>query len=252
MAAPSRVHQIVNNLLTNAFKHTPPGGHIQVKLTNERDTLQISVRDTGCGIDPEHLQRIFRPFEQGERKGTAPQEGLGLGLAIAESLARLHHGKLRAESAGRGRGSKFTLTLPLSNSFPTMAGAQMDGQIAPASNTCLRLLLVDDHLDTLEIVARLLRRSGYTVEMAQNLAEAETFLGRTDVLISDIGLPDGSGLDLMARFKSSGGLGGIAISGFGQSHDLERSRQAGFSHHLVKPLDLEALRRALASFTVKT
>ncbi len=251
MGASIRLNQIVNNLVTNAIKFTPDRGEITVELRENDGRLQLSVADTGCGIAPDAIDQVFEPFEQVNRKSENAHGGLGLGLTIAKKLAESHGGRLVATSEGVGRGSTFTLELPLApEESPAM---QQPPQPAVASNQGKpEILLVDDHADTLRTIAFLLRRSGYQVETAQTVGEAEPLLDRRKVLISDIGLPDGNGWDLMARFRAQGGRPGIAISGFGQQDDLERSRQAGFSQHLIKPIDIDTLRSALDALTPAT
>lgn len=238
-----RLAQVLNNLLENAIKCTEAGGMVTISFEEDGDTLQVAVRDTGCGIEPSNLDVIFRPFEQCGRKNENARGGLGLGLTVAKTLAESHHGTLTAESEGPGRGATFTLRLPLASEEAAPANV-LPPQTDPAKG---QILLVDDHADTLRTIALLLRRAGYQVATASTIREAEPFLSSTQILISDIGLPDGNGWDLMERFRAVGGTGGIAISGFGQESDVERSRVAGFTEHLVKPIDIERLKRAVAA-----
>ena len=252
MGADVRLHQIISNLLVNAVKFTAEQGAITVSLQRAGRWWRLSVTDTGCGIAPEDLEKIFRPFEQAKRNATGARAGLGLGLAIAKTLAELHNGRLTVMSAGRDQGSTFTLELPGAGQAQLVDGDPPSADGAATSETDKvkpRVLLVEDHADTLRTIALLLRRSGYAVETAQNVQEAEPFLSETDVLISDIGLPDGNGWDLMSRFRRiRKGGGGIAISGLGQEEDIRRSRRAGFAEHLVKPVDINRLRDALLAF----
>lgn len=245
MGASIRLHQIINNLVTNAVKFTPEKGAITVALREENDRVLLSVADTGCGLAADALETVFEPFEQVNRRADNAHGGLGLGLTIAKKLAESHGGRLIAESAGVGHGARFTLELPLAVQQTATVAGSSSPQTAAHDQTKPEILLVDDHADTLRTIAFLLRRSGYQVETAQTIEEAEPLLEPSKVLISDIGLPDGNGWDLMERFKARGGRPGIAISGFGQEDDVERSRRAGFSEHLIKPIDIEALRGAL-------
>ena len=212
MGASSRLHQILNNLMTNAVKFTPENGEITVELREEKGRIQLSVSDTGCGIEASTIEKIFDPLGQFDRKADNAHGGLGLGLTIARKLAELHGGRLTATSAGLGRGATFTLELPLADAEsaelqrPTRAARQQSGDQSKPE-----ILLIDDHADTLRTLAFLLRRSGYQVATAQTVGEAEPLLGPKRVLVSDIGLPDGNGWDLMARFKAQGGRPGIAI-----------------------------------------
>ena len=245
LGASIRLHQIISNLVTNAIKFTPENGEITVELREIEGQVQLSVADTGCGIAPDALERVFEAFEQVNRKSDNAHGGLGLGLTIAKKLTESHGGRLVAESEGIGRGAKFILNLPLAAQQSTAAAQRRTETTAAANQAKPEILLVDDHADTLRTIAFLLRRSGYQVETAQSIEEAEPLLDRRKVLISDIGLPDGNGWDLMERFKANGGRAGIAISGFGQDDDVARSRSAGFSEHLVKPIDIATLRGAL-------
>jgi len=244
IGASLRLHQVVNNLLTNAIKFTPASGRIAVTLKNDTQSVQLIVEDSGCGIDPESLERIFQPFEQGHRGAIKSRGGLGLGLTIARTIADSHQGRLSATSAGVGRGATFILELPLAEQ---QRRPQVDAPMRhqPAASTQTRILLVDDHADTLNSLAFLLRKAGYVVETAETLEEAETLLSECDILVTDIGLPDGNGCDLMNRFKARGGMHGIAISGFGQQEDIVRSEHAGFFRHLTKPIDIDVLKSAL-------
>ena len=243
--APARLEQIITNLLNNAIKFTPEGGAIAVRLTNDADTVHVAVTDTGCGLDPASMERIFEPFEQFNRRPEKAYGGLGVGLTIAKALAESHGGELRAESGGVGRGATFTLSLPLAADHSAPSPPPEATPIPEADKP--NVLLVDDHEDTLRTIALLLRRAGYLVQTAKSVSEAEPLLSRAELLISDIGLPDGDGWDLMARFRAQGGQAGIAISGFGQDEDFQRSYRAGFAEHLVKPIDIETLRRAMQS-----
>jgi CheY-like chemotaxis protein len=199
---------------------------------------------------PRALERIFVPMEQGDPAVTRQFGGLGLGLAISRSLAETHGGHLRASSPGRGQGATFTLELPTCPRPSPSArdGGRREGEV-PAG---LRILLVEDNADTLAILARLLRARGHEVLDAATLAEArELAEGRTlDLIITDLGLPDGSGTELLRTLAPATGARGIALSGFGMEHDLRKSEQAGFAAHLTKPIDFarleSAIRRALA------
>jgi CheY-like chemotaxis protein len=217
-----------------------------VRLTNEGDKARLSVTDTGCGLDPDSMERIFQPFEQFNRTPEKAYGGLGLGLTIAKALAESHRGTLTAQSAGVGHGATFTLSLPLAED-QSAVNVLREKATPAAAGQKPSVLLVDDHEDTLRTIALLLRRAGYHVVTAQSVTEAEPLLAGAELLISDIGLPDGDGWDLMARFRARGGQAGIAISGFGQEEDFLRSQRAGFAEHLVKPIDFESLRRAVQS-----
>jgi len=241
----AKFQQIIWNLLKNAIKFTNDGGEITINSSNPQPhTLTIAIRDNGIGMEPEIIERIFDPFEQGEQSLQRRFGGLGLGLAISKSLAQAHGGTLIAQSEGRGYGSTFTLTLnTISPPQPRIAQAAPTAAAARA----LRILLVDDHQDTCAALERLLVRRGHLVAATHNVRSAMEAAGRNqfDLLISDIALPDGTGMELMACLRAISGLRGIAISGFGMNGDIEKSLEAGFSEHLVKPVKLEKLEAAI-------
>jgi signal transduction histidine kinase len=242
----AKFQQIIWNLLKNAVKFTPHDGEIVISSSNPSPKLlTISVRDTGIGMEPEVMQRIFDPFEQGNRSFERRFGGLGLGLAISKSLAQAHGGTLTAQSEGRDRGSTFIL------SMQTLLPAEVTTVPAKGSSETsqqgLRILLVDDHQDTCAALEKLLVRRGHLVAATQNIRSAMEAAVRNkfDLLISDIALPDGSGMDLMMQLCAISKIPGIAISGFGNNSDIERSLQAGFSEHLIKPIKLENLQAAI-------
>jgi CheY-like chemotaxis protein len=250
-ADPARLQQVFWNLLANAAKFTPEGGTISVRTSTDNDgsAFRVDFSDTGVGIEPQKLDRIFDAFEQGEQNSSA---GLGLGLAICKALVDLHGGRIEAKSAGPGAGSCFTITLPLSVSAPAAAGEAP--LVEPPESGALRILLVEDHADTAETLHRLLSRRGYEVRTAASVADAmrvaDTFV--FDVLVSDIGLPDGRGTELLGRLQRQidRPIRAVAMSGFGMEDDIERSRQAGFADHLTKPVDFGELERAISHLAV--
>ena len=239
-----RFQQILLNLLSNAIKFTPADGTVAVRTSNENGTVKIEIADSGAGIDPEMMPRLFRPFEQGERTAARRLGGLGLGLSIVKSLVEMHKASISASSDGKGRGATFTLRME-TVARPESAAAPPAPIVAQGQS--YRVLLVEDHTDTREVMTRLLRSFGCvvttasTVREAVELADQQTF----DLLLSDIGLPDGSGIDVMRHLKARQGVRGIALSGFGQDEDMRRSREAGFETHLTKPVNLKALHEAI-------
>ena len=242
----AKFQQIVWNLLKNAIKFTPEDGEIAISSSNPSpEVLTISVRDTGIGMESDVMRRIFDPFEQGNRSFARRFGGLGLGLAISKSLAQAHGGSLTAQSEGRDRGSTFLL------SMQTMSPAEGLGSPArPSDETSrqgLRILLVDDHQDTCAALEKLLVRRGHLVAATHNVRSAmeAAVRNRFDLLISDIALPDGSGMELMMQLQAISKMPGIAISGFGNNGDIEKSLKAGFSEHLIKPVKLEKLEAAM-------
>ncbi|MEO6005168.1 MAG: PAS domain S-box protein [Opitutus sp.] len=250
-----RLLQVVTNLLKNAAKFTPHGGSVVLATSNEvSGCLTVRVSDTGIGMRPEELSRIFEAFEQGDhgaKVGSHRFGGLGLGLTIARRLIELHDGKLEAASEGPTRGATFTLTLPLyvAVNSPAINGASA-GKSPAASDgprDGVRILLVEDHEPTRHAVEGLLRRRKYVVTTAGSVSEAlqRASTAAFDLVISDVGLPDGDGSSLMAELRSRFGLRGIALTGYGMDDDIERSRAAGFVAHLTKPIRVEALDAAL-------
>lgn len=245
-ADPARLQQVFWNLLKNAVKFTPEHGRISVKTANTDGRLQFEISDTGSGINPEVLPRIFNIFEQGEKSRTRQFGGLGLGLSIAKSVVEQHHGTLTASSEGKNKGATFTLELtsiPAATEHATPLGSTP----APCRKSARRILLVDDNADTLRILSRLLQKWGYVVTTATCVQSAFEQAERKqfDLLVSDLGLPDGSGLDIMKHVKKRYGLRGLAISGFGTDDDVRQSRDAGFEEHLIKPVSFPVLQKAV-------
>ena len=237
-ADPARLQQIFWNLIKNAVKFTPESGWVEIRTRNDDGQLRVEVSDSGMGINAETLPKIFNAFEQGERTRLG---GLGLGLAISKALVETHSGKLTAASPGQNQGATFVASFPL---VEGSAGAsQRAVSSAPAARKSMRILLVEDHEDTNRSLTQLLRRRGYHVQAAHSVqtALAAAAQERFDVLVSDIGLPDGSGIDLMQKLKGDHQIFGIALTGFGMEEDLRRSHDVGFNHHLVKPVDLNRL-----------
>jgi PAS domain S-box-containing protein len=255
-----RLTQVFWNLLSNAVKFTPAGGSITVRSWNDEDAdrLAVEVADTGVGIEPDLLPRIFEAFEQGEPVIACRFGGLGLGLAISKAIVELHGGDLSVRSPGRNGGAAFTVHLPL-GPVPGEADLADATRAEPSvvkDHAPLHILLVEDHADTAEAMASLLEILGHRVTTARTfsgaLAAAALQVGSGqgfDLLISDLGLPDGSGFDLMRELTRRYGLKGIALSGYGMEEDLRRSEEAGFEKHLTKPISLESLQAVIREVT---
>ena len=251
MADPVRLRQVFWNLLKNAIKFTPERGRIDVHAFNpDLERITVEVRDTGVGLAPEMLQKIFAPFEQGAAAGKAKFGGLGLGLAISKAIVELHGGSIRATSAGLDSGAMFSVTIPVGKpeeAFQRKAGCEPVGPHAP-----LHILLVEDNTDTREVLARLLARESHTVQAVGTCREAYSAVANVtanpfQVLISDLGLPDGSGLEVVRRIKiKNPATKAIALSGYGSEEDIQKSIHSGFDAHLTKPIALENLRHELA------
>jgi CheY-like chemotaxis protein len=240
IADPIRLRQIVRNLVENAIKFTPPGGRVTVR--SDRGGGQhvvVSVTDTGVGIPRELQERIFKPYAQLEAGKEAG--GLGIGLHLARKLAEAQGGAIELKSGGIDQGSTFTLSLPRASSAAAAHAA--DGADARG----MRILLAEDHEDSARLIGELLQARGYVVLTVGSLASGIAAAERSpfDVLISDIELPDGSGLDLMRRMRMTGDVRGIALSGRRTETDRAESRSAGFAAHLLKPIDFEALLSAI-------
>jgi PAS domain S-box-containing protein len=250
-ADPARLQQVFWNLVKNAAKFTPEGGRLEVSTSNnDKHQIVIEIADNGIGIDAEVMPRIFDAFEQGGKFVTSRFGGLGLGLAISKRVVDLHQGTISARSAGPGQGATFVVTL---NAMQTslLEGPVLFLEAEPAVARHLHILLVEDHKDTARVLGRILKNAGFDVSHADSVVKARELanIGRFDLLISDVGLPDGSGLDLMRGLRDTQGLSGIALSGFGTDDDVAASTAAGFAEHLTKPVDWERLRSVIERLT---
>jgi PAS domain S-box-containing protein len=246
VADPARLEQVLWNLLKNAIKFTPRGGTVAVSSEASGDSVRLTVSDNGIGLSEKALARIFEPFEQADGHITRQFGGLGLGLAISRGIVERHGGKILAHSDGHGRGSSFIVELP-AHEVPAEAPEAPNEPIVQARSEIVRLLLVEDHTDTAKTLARLLRKDGYHVQTAHSVTAALELASATpfDLLVSDIGLPDATGYELMHQLKARYGLKGIAMTGYGMEEDLKKGREAGFSEHLVKPIDVARLQEAI-------
>lgn len=243
----ARLQQVFWNLLKNAVKFTAIGGEIRLRTWNDRGhKIVVEISDNGIGIAPELLPRIFDAFEQGGRATTSQYGGLGLGLAISKRVVDLHGGTITAESAGPGRGATFTVTLDAMQTSLLEGPAVFLPPDKPGRATA-DILLVEDHEDTARVLCRVLEQAGYTVAHAGSVRAARALATERhfDLLISDVGLPDGTGLELMRSLREERDLVGIALSGFGTDDDLAASSAAGFAEHLIKPVDWPQLRTAI-------
>jgi PAS domain S-box-containing protein len=260
---PTRLQQVFWNLLRNAVKFTHAGGRIQIRSYNGEtaenigtERVYVEVSDTGIGLDAAAISRIFQPFEQVKLGEHHRFGGLGLGLSIAKAVVDLHQGTLLASSAGHGKGSTFTVSFPVTATVPLVTSPSApligDGESDPsAAEQPMRLLVVEDHVATLQVLTRLLMRAGHHVCGVGTLAEAHAAAASStfDAVISDLGLPDGTGLELMISLRQLYNLRGVVLSGYGMEEDLRRSREAGFVAHLVKPINVKELRRVLQQFS---
>ena len=264
---PSRLQQVVWNLLNNAIKFTPREGKVQVVLARVNSHIEISVADTGVGIEKDFLDHVFDRFRQADSSSTRRFGGLGLGLAIVRHLVELHGGMVRAESAGAGKGSTFVILLPLAivhrspgepRLHPT-AAAPVAHEFQAMDLAGIKVLVVDDQPDARELVARVLTECKAEVITASGALEAIALVesARPDVLVSDIGMPDIDGFELIKRVRALGEKRGgrvpaIALTAFARSEDRTRALQAGFQVHVSKPVEPEELIATVASVAGRT
>jgi signal transduction histidine kinase/CheY-like chemotaxis protein len=249
-----RLQQVFWNVLRNAVKFTPPGGAVAVAAGPRDGRFVVTVTDSGIGMERAELEQAFEAFVQGEharRNGPHRFGGLGLGLAISRSLVEMHAGEITAASAGRARGSTFTISLPIVGSpLDEDRGPPVAAARRPRS---LRVLLVEDHEASREALRRLLEARGHAVTTAASVAEARegSRQGPFDLVLTDIGLPDGSGYEILREVGIPGDWLGVALTGYGRDDDLMRSREAGFFAHITKPLSAAALDNVLNSVAAR-
>jgi CheY-like chemotaxis protein len=246
---PVRIAQVIANLLNNAAKYTPPGGRIALTARTEGGHAIVSVKDSGEGIPPEMLSRIFNLFTQLET-GKRAQGGLGIGLTLARSLVEMHGGTIEAFSNGRGQGCEFVVRLPLPS--PGRLRERQEQPSAPRPIPALkRVLVVDDNADAADSIGMLLRLLGAEVKVVHDGEEALRSLSsyRPNFVLLDLGMPGMSGYDVARRIRETPEMQGvtiIALTGWGQREDIKRTHEAGFDHHLVKPADVATLQGILA------
>lgn len=258
---PIRLQQVVWNLLSNAVKFTPPGGDIRVKLRRSGRSAELSVRDTGRGIEPANAARVFEPFWQEEGKPVAGSRGLGLGLSISKNLVELHGGSIDVWSEGRDRGTTFTCTFPLASAAPDPATLRTGKHLVASLPRLVgaRVLVVEDEADTRSLVRAVLEDAGCIVTEAANVAEAVQRLedeAALDALVSDIGLPDGDGYHLIRELRSrpperGGNLPAAAITAYARAEDRVKALEAGFTIHLAKPIEPNELKLVVSALVAQ-
>jgi CheY-like chemotaxis protein/two-component sensor histidine kinase len=256
-ADPLRLQQVVLNLMTNAVKFTPPGGHVFLRLARAGDSAVIEVSDTGKGISPELLPHIFERFRQGDSSSTRQYGGLGLGLTIAHQLVMMHDGKITAQSDGDGKGSRFVVRLPLvalgsGSPDQTPPGTIGEAGFPAESLRGLHAMVIDDDVGVRDVVALTLAKCGASVTVASSVPDALNLLPNLapDVVVSDIAMPNMDGYEFLRRFRTFTRLRGakvpvIALTAYGSAHDRDRALEAGFDQHLVKPVDPAELVRTI-------
>lgn len=247
---PTRLHQVVGNLLNNAAKYTPTGGRIELELAVFEDEAALCVTDDGAGIEPELLPRVFDLFVQADRSLSRPEGGLGIGLTMVQQLVHLHGGRVEAISPGAGRGSTFMVRLPLSASQRVIAPEAMPAKPAHAESAARRILIVDDNVDAGETLGDLVSLWGHEVQVVHSgpaaLAAAPAF--QPEVVLLDISMPGMDGYEVARGLRADSRLEGVtlyALTGYGQEEDRRRSREAGFHGHLTKPVDPDTIRKLL-------
>jgi signal transduction histidine kinase/CheY-like chemotaxis protein len=244
-----RLQQVFWNIIRNAVKFTPIGGSIRISTSNpDAAKFRVAIADSGIGFDPADAERLFESFRQVGQGVTRRSGGLGLGLAISRAIVNGHHGRIWGESQGLNRGATIQVELPIrGSSAPLLLPS---GQSAPAdlATAGLRILLVEDHEDTRLIFRMILAQKGHSVESAASGEEALNLAGQQqfDLVISDLGLPDFSGIELMTVLRERYSLRGVAVSGYGMDEDIRRSKSAGFDYHVTKPADPAKIERLLA------
>ena len=247
-ADPVRLSQVFSNLLSNAAKYTPSGGNVSLVARCLENEAVVRVRDNGMGISRDDQEAIFDLFAQSDRSMARSQGGLGIGLTLARSLVRMHGGQIAVESEGRGKGSEFTVRLPV---LAETAGPKLDTtRDAPGAEESFspqHIVVVEDNESAAMMLAQVLSRWGHEVRVAHNANSAWDLIEarRPEIMLVDVGLPDVSGFDLAARLRQlpdGERLLLVAITGYGQQKDRERSHEAGFDLHLVKPVSEKELR----------
>jgi CheY-like chemotaxis protein len=241
----SRLEQVLANLLSNAAKYTDIGGRIWLLALVDGDHVVVSVRDNGEGLTPELRGRVFDLFVQGPDTRSMARGGLGLGLTLVRQLVQLHGGTIEAISDGPGNGSEFIVRLPYTPAVPA-AGSRASGP--EASGQQRRILVVDDNVDAAEALAELLREYGHNVRTAHGAGSGitEALRMRPEIVLLDISMPDADGYEVARRLRAE--LSGtilVALTGYGEHRHRQKSREAGFDHHLTKPVDTRELEKLL-------
>jgi len=250
---PVRLQQVFWNILGNAAKFTPDGGRIEIATSNDNGNLRVAFSDSGCGMSAGTLGGLFHPFEQPERPASRTG-GLGIGLTISRNLMHAHSGDIEAASEGPGRGAKFSVWMPaLGDDQVPVATAHPVRREAEATRP-LSILLVEDHVDSAGVMARILNSLGHSVEVAGTIAAGLAALrgGGFDLVLSDIGLPDGTGLEFIAQARAFCSTPMIAITGYGMENDVAKHRDAGFLRQLTKPIRYDQLEEMIADFVRST
>jgi len=241
-----RIVQVFWNLINNAVKFSANGGKIEIRTANDdHNHFEFAITDGGVGIELERQSKLFQPFEQGDSATSRRLGGLGLGLAISKHLVDLHDGQIKVESPGRNQGATFKVSFDVLDERVGNSG--VSSRIPSKASKSLRILLVEDHGDTRRTLCRLLKHFGHNISEADCTRRALEIMRSQafDVILSDIGLPDGSGYEVISHAKQNQPVKGVALTGFGSDEDIRRGREAGFDFHLTKPVDFHELRSVL-------
>jgi CheY-like chemotaxis protein len=255
-----RLQQVFLNILSNALKFTPSGGQVSVTLESTADSARVSITDSGEGIAPEFLPYVFDRFRQADGTSTRNHMGLGLGLAIVQHVAGMHGGTVVAKSEGLGKGATFIVTLPLAGEVEGEPRGpladRMPGSHVPQTALGIRVLVVEDDIETRDILSAILERAGFSYRLATRASEALTVLDdwQPDVIVSDIGMPDLDGYafvrQLRARPATQGGhIPALALSAFARAEDRELALRSGYQGHIAKPVEPADLVKAIATLT---
>ncbi len=250
----ARLSQVFSNLLSNACRYTPIGGHIAVSVRRTREVVEVAVQDTGLGVEPAMQSRIFELFEQGDKSLERGSAGLGIGLTLARQLVQLHGGEISVQSEGRNKGSRFIVRLPIDETaqLPLPQSHADRLAAAEAAAVSLHVLVADDNVDFATSLSELLRAAGHTVDVAHDGARALELARRSppDAALLDIGMPGHNGYDVARRLRAEPAFAQtvfVAITGWGQASDREEAMRAGFDHHMTKPVDPVLLHGLLAT-----
>jgi signal transduction histidine kinase len=247
----ARLGQVFMNILSNAAKYTDPGGQIEVRVVSEAGYAIVSIRDDGIGIQPQRLERVFELFSQEESALSRARGGLGVGLSLTRKLVQMHGGTIVASSEGQGRGSQFTIRLPLAEAVAQDAAGTAAPAVPASAPGSLRILVADDNRDAADTLAVLLQVMGHEVRQVHDgeAAVAETPGFDPQLVLLDIGMPGLNGYDACRQLRQQAGGGGrtlVAVTGWGQPQDVQMANEAGFDHHLVKPVEMQELVRLIA------
>ena len=246
----SRLVQLVVNLLGNAARYTPPGGHVRLRLRQDGAWAELAVEDDGIGMSADDIAQVFELFVQAERSPDRSEGGLGIGLALVRTVADLHGGSVQAHSGGPGKGSRFTVRLPVTDAPPRAEPADRAPRGHTASREPRKVLVVDDNQDAADSLAMVLQSMGFEAlaEYGAHAALTRSGAERFDAFLLDIGLPGMTGHELAQRLRQQAATASallVAVTGYGGEQDRLQTRSAGFDHHLVKPIDAEEVARLL-------